>query len=61
MEDDRKIESVIVSYDHIPGKDIAVLLVGIKQPNQTVDIINALQGSEATDLWNKLITIKENV
>ena len=59
MEDDRKIESVIVSYDKMPGKDEAILLVGIKQPNQAVEIINALEGDEATELWNKLVTVKE--
>lgn len=61
MEDDRKIESVIVSYDKIPGKDEAILLVGIKRPNQTVEIINALEGDEATDLWKKLVAVKENI
>lgn len=41
-----------------PKKDNAVLIVGRKKKGQAVDIINAFQGSEATKLYNKLITAK---
>ena len=51
-------DSVIVAYDFSHGKDNAVLIVGKKRKNQTVDIVNAFQGEEATELWKKLTTKK---
>ena len=50
--------SVIVSYDGTNGVDTSVLIVGEKTPGDVVKIINAFQGKEAEDLWNKL-TVKE--
>lgn len=35
-----------------------VLIVGRKRMNESVDIINAFQGQEAWDLYQKLITAK---
>lgn len=52
-------DSVIVAYDFSHGEAKAVLIVGKKQKNKDVDIINAFQGEEATELWKKLITKKE--
>ena len=51
-------DSILVAYDNKSG-DIPVLIVGKKRPNQSVDIINAFQGDEATELWNRLIVKKE--
>jgi hypothetical protein len=51
-------ESILVAYDDTYGKDKAVLCVGKKRPNDSVEIINAFQGDEATELWNKLV-VKE--
>lgn len=45
--------SVIVSWDISPN-DNAVLLVGKKEPNQAVTIINAYQGKEAIELYRRL-------
>ena len=48
-------ESLLVGVDFTNGEDIGVLIVGRKRPNQSVDIINAFQGKEANELYNKLI------
>lgn len=45
---------LLVGFDNEHGDDSAVLVVGIKRKNQSVKIINAFQGQEAVDLWEKL-------
>lgn len=51
--------SILVGYDYNKEKDNAVLVVGKQIPKTTkVQIINAFEGKEATDLYNKLITKK---
>ena len=52
--------SVIVGFDYRPEKDNAVLIVGKPGRNKTVDIINAFQGDEAKELWEKLTCKKTN-
>ena len=49
-------DTILVSVDFTNGKDSSVMVVGRKRPNQTVEIINALQGKEAEDLYSKLVT-----
>ena len=39
-------DTILVSVDFTNGKDLSVMVVGRKRPNQTVEIINALQGKE---------------
>lgn len=48
-------ESLLVGVDFTNGEDVGVLIVGRKSPNQSIDIINAFQGKEAEELYNKLI------
>ena len=48
-------ESLLVGVDFTNGEDVGILIVGRKRPNQSVDIINAFQGKEAEELYNKLI------
>lgn len=48
----------IVSWDFSHGNDKAILLVGNKV-NGKMDIINAFQGQEAIDIYEKLSTVKE--
>ena len=48
--------ALLVGFDCTNGKDHAVLIVGKKQKNDAVDIINAFQGKEAIELYEKLIT-----
>jgi hypothetical protein len=49
--------AVIVSWDFSHGKDKTIVLVG-EQNNGKVDVINAFQGQEALDIYNKLTTKK---
>ena len=48
-------ESLLVGVDFTNGEEVGVVIVGRKRPNQSVDIINAFQGKEAEELYNKLI------
>ena len=52
-------DTIIVCYDYTYGKDEPVLVVGRKRMNESVEVINALKGSEATELYEKLVTRKE--
>lgn len=52
-------DTLIISTDFSNGKDVGVLIVGRKHPNQAVDIVNAFQGEEAEMLYKKLVTKKE--
>lgn len=47
--------SVIVSWDFTNGEDVGILLVGEKRPGVDVEIINAFQGKEAVEIYNKLM------
>lgn len=53
------VDTILVSYDNTNGRDASILIVGRKQPNQSVDIINAFQGRKAENLYKKLITVVE--
>lgn len=48
-------ESLLVGVDFTNGEDVGVLIVGRKNPGQSVDIINAFQGKEAEELYKKLV------
>lgn len=52
-------ESLIIGIDFSHGPDVGVLVVGHKRLNETVEIINAFQGKEAWELYQKLITEKK--
>lgn len=52
------VGSVIVSWDFRHGKDKSILLVGL-QKNRKVEVINAFQGEEAEEIYEKLTTKKE--
>lgn len=52
-------QSVLVSYTLGDDENSSLMLVGQKQPGKDIVIVNALQGKEANELWNKLITKKE--
>lgn len=54
-------DSVVVSWDFSHGengKDNGVLIIGTKQMNQKVTIINAFQGKEAEKIRDLLIDQK---
>lgn len=52
----RVTDSILVSvdFDMQGGADTAVLIVGKKKKGESIDILNAFQGDEAMELWNKL-------
>lgn len=54
----KSTDSVIVSWDFSHGKDVGVLIVG-HQKNGQVEVINAYQGEEAHELYERLITQKK--
>jgi ATP-dependent DNA ligase len=51
---------VIVSWDFSHGEDKGVLIVG-RQTNGVVKVINAFQGKDARDIYEKLTTVKKEV
>jgi hypothetical protein len=51
-------DTLLIGVDFSNGKDVGVLIVGRKKPNETVDIINYFQGDEALELYQRLITKK---
>lgn len=53
-------DAVVVSYDNDSG-DIPILIVGRKPRGKAIEIINAFEGEEATTLYDKLTSRKENV
>ena len=57
----RTTSSIIVSYDVSENGDEPILLVGKKNPNKPIKIINAFQGKEAKDLWKKLTERSKNI
>lgn len=59
MEEDKSTtDSMLIGFNRMLGEDIATLLVGKKRENGSVEIINAFEGEEAIELYEKLITIK---
>lgn len=59
MKNPRINESLIIGVD-FSERDDGVLIVG-RQKNGEVTIINAFQGKEAFDIYEKLITVKKGV
>lgn len=49
-------DTILVSVDFNVNGDLSIMVVGRKRPNESVEIINALQGKEAEDLYSKLVT-----
>lgn len=52
-------DTLLVSIDLSTSGDNTVLLVGRKRPNETIAIVNAFQGEEAVELYNRLTTMKK--
>ena len=51
-------DTVLVSIDYNDKPNKGVLCVGRQLPNKGVDIVNAIDGPEAKELFEKLITKK---
>ena len=56
----RLSDTVLVSFDRESPASDPILIVGRKRKNQSVEIINAFQGDEAVELYNRLITVKKS-
>ena len=52
-------KSIIVSFSKNTEKGSSILIVGDKRLGKDAVIVNAFEGPEAEELWNKLITKKE--
>ena len=57
MKQQNITDSILIGYDQ-GENDNTVLIVGRKRLNQSVEIINAFQGDEAKELYERLITKK---
>lgn len=53
------VDSILVSVDFSNKNDTGVMVVGRKRMNQSVEIINAFQGDEARELYERLIATKK--
>ena len=53
------VDSILVSVDFSNKNDTGVRVVVRKRMNQSVEIINAFQGKEAKELYEKLVTPKK--
>jgi hypothetical protein len=53
-------DTVLVSIDYNDKNNKCVLCVGRQLPNKSVDIVNAIDGPEAKELFEKLITKRSN-
>ena len=51
--------ALIVSWDFSHEPDKHILLVGHKTPKHDVEVINAFQGKEAHEIYEKLTTQKK--
>lgn len=52
-------DTLLVSIDLSASENNAVLIVGRKKPNQSVEIVNAFDGEEDVALYKKLTTVKK--
>lgn len=51
-------DTLLVCLDFSKGRDVGVLIVGRKKPNQSVEVINAFQGEEALRMYDLLVKKK---
>ena len=52
-------DTLLVSIALTNDEDDAALIVGRKRKGESVEIVNAFQGKEATDLYNRLINVQK--
>lgn len=53
--------SLLIGFDFHRGTDKGVMIVGTKTASKDVTIINAFYGTEAFELYQKLVTQKKPV
>lgn len=52
-------DTLLVSFALTNDKEDAALIVGRKRNGESVEIVNAFQGKEAADLYNRLINVQK--
>ena len=55
----KKTGNLIIGYNFSNGEDNGVLIVGTRIKGQNTDIVNAFQGKEAKEIFERLITVKK--
>ena len=55
----RLSDTVLVSFNRESLYSDPILIVGRKRKNESIDIINAFQGKEALDIYEKLTTVNK--
>lgn len=55
MGQKNKSDTFLVSFDYTHG-DVPVLIVGRREKEKEIDIVNAFKGNEAKELYQKLTT-----
>lgn len=55
----RLSDSLLIGFDRETPTSNPVLIVGRKRMNESVDIINAFEGKEALDIYEKLTTVNK--
>ena len=55
----RLSDTILVSFARETPDSNPVLIVGRKRMNESVDIINAFEGKEALDIYEKLTTVNK--
>ena len=55
----RLSDTILVSFARETPTSDPILIVGRKRMNKSVDIINAFEGKEALDIYEKLTTVNK--
>ena len=55
----RLSDSLLIGFDRETPTSDPVLIVGRKRMNESVDIINAFEGKEALDIYEKLTIVNK--
>ena len=55
----RLSDSLLIGFDRETPASDPVLIVGRKRMNESVDIINAFEGKEALDIYEKLTIVNK--
>ena len=53
-------DTLLVSFARESSTSDPVLIIGRKKMNESVDIVNAFEGKEALDIYDKLTTVNKN-
>lgn len=53
-------DTLLVSISYGKNGDNPILIVGRKEPNEALKIVNAFCGNEAVDIYKQLTTVKKN-